>query len=90
MSTLGTANLIQRVEDLTAKLDDCAAEKHALELALAASTAYGREQYAQARQAEENYTEAVSRSCASVMSVTPPRPRSGRASPRFTPSTPAF
>jgi hypothetical protein len=60
MSTLGTAYLIQRVEDLTAKLDDCAAEKHALELALAASTAYGREQYAQARQAEENYTEAVS------------------------------
>jgi hypothetical protein len=30
------------MDTLTAELDDCQAEKHALELALAASTAYGR------------------------------------------------
>jgi hypothetical protein len=37
-----TAKLIEQVETLTAELDDCAAEKAALDLALAASTAYGR------------------------------------------------
>jgi hypothetical protein len=41
-----TAKLIEQIDTLTAKLDDCQAEKHALGLALAASVAYGRSEHA--------------------------------------------
>jgi hypothetical protein len=53
MHVHSTAKLIEQIDTLTAKLDDCQAEKHALGLALAASVAYGRSEHGRAADAEE-------------------------------------
>jgi hypothetical protein len=55
-----TAKLIAQIDTLTAELDDCQAEKAALDLALAASVAYGQEQHARALNAEWGHVQSVS------------------------------
>jgi hypothetical protein len=61
MHVHSTAKLIAQVEALTAKLDDCQAEKHALDLALAVSVAYGQAQHARAERFETQADLAIAR-----------------------------
>ena len=49
-----TAKLLSQIDYLNSELDDREAEAHALQLALAASTAYGREQHRRALDAERD------------------------------------